>query len=65
MDHNDARSVEFTFRTGGDRRDTRTNGYSLKKKLSEIHSFKPKSHPLEASAWSVFGLKERIPLEGF
>ena len=29
------------------------------------HSFKPKPHPFEALARSVFGLNERISLEGF
>jgi len=32
---------------------------------SDIHWFKPKTPPLEASAWSVFGLNEWISLEGF
>jgi len=38
---------------------------TLLKTSSEIDSFQPKIHPLEASTWSVFGSNERISLEGF
>ena len=32
---------------------------------NEIQSFKQKTHPLKALAWSVFGLNEQISLEDF
>jgi len=32
---------------------------------SKIHSYQPKPHPLEASAWSVYGFNEQISLGGF
>ena len=41
------------------------NKHPLLETTSEIHSLKQKTHPFAASALSVFGLNERIPLERF